>query len=94
MLPGDDDGMAEQRVRDYMQAGQLLDYDTAGVVVDPGGSIALGGGTASASIVTVTYPFSFIVLNPIARLVVGGSELGEAPITITASAAMRNESPF
>jgi Flp pilus assembly protein TadG len=94
MLPGDDDGMAEQRVRAYMEAGQLLDFDTVGVVVNPGGTIDLGGGTASASIVTVTYPFNFIVLNPIARLVVGGSELGAAPITITASAAMRNESPF
>ena len=93
VLPGDDAGQAEQRVRDYMQAGQLQDFDAAGVVVDPGGSIEMGAGTASASVVTVTYPFTFIVLNPIAQLVVGGSDLG-APITITASAAMRNESPF
>ncbi len=43
------------------------------------------------SIVTVNYPFSFMVLQPIARLVVSGSTLGGAPFTLTASAEMRNE---
>jgi hypothetical protein len=93
VLPGDGAALAEQRVRDYMQAGQLTGYDTAPVSVDSSATIPLGGDTVSASVVTVSYPFSFVVLNPVASLVVPGSTLG-APITITASAAMRNESPF
>jgi Flp pilus assembly protein TadG len=93
VLPGDGAALAEQRVRDYMQAGQLTGYDTAPVSVDSSATIPMGGDTVSASVVTVSYPFSFVVLNPVASLVVPGSTLG-APITITASAAMRNESPF
>ena len=54
-------------------------------------SIDIGGGTtASASRVTVNYPFEFIVLQPVAQLVVRGSTTG-APLTMTASAVMRNE---
>jgi hypothetical protein len=41
--------------------------------------------------VTVSYPFEFIVLQPVARLLVSGSTLG-APLTLTASSEMRNES--
>jgi hypothetical protein len=41
--------------------------------------------------VTVSYPFKFMVLQPVASLLVSGSTLG-APITITAVAQMRNES--
>jgi hypothetical protein len=48
---------------------------------------------ASASIVTVNYPYDFMVLYPVARLVVSNSTLG-SPITISAAAEMRNESPF
>ena len=40
--------------------------------------------------VTVNYPFSFIVLNPVANLVVSGTAVG-TPITLTAAAEMRNE---
>ena len=39
---------------------------------------------------TVNYPFSFIVLQPVARLVVPGTSLG-SPIIMAASAMMRNE---
>jgi hypothetical protein len=38
----------------------------------------------------VNYPFEFIVLQPVARLVAHGSTMG-APITMTVSAEMRNE---
>jgi len=50
-----------------------------------------GGATATASVVTVSYPFSFVVLQPVARLLVSGSTLG-GPVTLTASSEMRNES--
>ena len=44
----------------------------------------LGTGTATASVVTVDYPFEFMVLQPLARLLVNGSTIGR-PITIRAS---------
>jgi hypothetical protein len=54
-------------------------------------TVSLGAaGTANASRVTLTYPFSFVVLQPVARLVVGNSTVGGA-ITLTAAATMRNE---
>jgi hypothetical protein len=66
---------------------------TVGVAITATNVSIGGGNTASGSKVTVTYPFSFIVLQPVARLVVAGSMTG-APITLTASATMRNESQF
>lgn len=92
VLPNPVAGAAAARVRSYMQAGMLPNASTATVTVNSSASIPYGAGTASASVVTVNYPFSFIVLNPVARLLVSNSTLG-APITITASAEMRNEAP-
>ena len=45
---------------------------------------------ATASQVTISYPFSFVVLQPVASLVVPGTSLG-SPIIMAASAMMRNE---
>lgn len=94
VLPSPDTAAIQTRVRSYMQDGQLADVAAATITVDPNSTISVGAANASASVVTVSYPFNFIVLNPVARLVVGGSTLGQAPITITASAAMRNEMQF
>ena len=80
----------QARVRDYMRGGQLGNANTATVTVNRTSTMSIGATTASASVVTVNYPFSFIVLNPVARLVTRSSGLG-APLTMTASAQMRNE---
>jgi Flp pilus assembly protein TadG len=90
VLPGSSVDQVKGRVVDYLKAGQVPGALTASVVVDPNVSINIGAGTATGSKVTVNYPFSFMVLNPIARLVVRGSTLG-APITMSASSEMRNE---
>jgi len=79
------------RVRQYLQSGQLPNYATAPVSVNSAVVLPMGGVNVTASLVTVNYPFDFIVLNPVARLVVPSSTLGGAPITMTASAEMRNE---
>jgi len=81
--------LAESRVREYMASGQLPNAATADVSVNLT-SISVGTGTATASQVTVNYPFQFIVLQPVARLLVANSALG-TPLTMTASAVMRNE---
>ena len=93
VLPTQVNGGPEARVRQYLDSGGLKSDSTVGVNVTPM-NVSLGsGGTASGSQVTVTYPFTFMVLQPIAQLVVSGSTVG-APITITTAATMRNETQF
>ena len=93
VLPAPANSGVDSRVRQYLQMGGLMSDSSVGVDVDPV-NVSLGAaGTASGSTVTVTYPYSFMVLQPIAQLVVSGSAAG-APITITTSATMRNESQF
>jgi len=90
VMPSSPPGAAEARVRQYMRTGQLPDEAAATVAVDSAAVVSIGAGTATATIVTVNYPFPFIVLQPVARLLLSGSTLG-APVTLTASAEMRNE---
>ena len=93
VLPAQPNGGVDARVRQYLQMGGLNSDNTVGVDVTAV-DLSLGGGVnASGSRVTVTYPFSFMALQPVARLVVAGSMAG-APITLTSSATMRNESQF
>ena len=89
VLPNQPSGAAETRVTTYLAAGQLPNVGSATVTVTPT-TISLGGATTPGSRVTVNYPFSFMVLQPVARLVVGNSNLGTA-LTMSASAEMRNE---
>ena len=90
ILPSQPPGAAAGRARAYLASGGLQSGPAVGVVVSPV-TIPMGAaGTTSGSKVTITYPFSFMVLQPVAQLVVAGSLTG-APITMTAQAAMRNE---
>ena len=70
-----------------MSAGQLPNASTATVSINR--SVALTA-TDTASQITISYPFEFMVLNPVVRLVVPTSTTG-APITMQAGALMRNE---
>jgi Flp pilus assembly protein TadG len=90
VLPNSSQSVVRQRVRDYMQAGQLPRYNTASVSVNSAATITVNGAAVQASQVTVDYPFSFIVLQPVARLVTPSTTLGSA-ITMRAEAVMRNE---
>ncbi len=90
VLPGTDDASVTSRVRTYMSDGQLSNSATATVTITRNNVIAIGAGTASASRVTVDYPFTFMMLQPIAKLVDPHSTAG-VPLTMTASALMRNE---
>lgn len=90
VLPSANVSTVQQRVRDYMQAGQLSRYATAGVSVNTAATLTVNGTAVSASQVTVTYPFTFIVLQPVARLVSSQTALGGA-VTMSAQALMRNE---
>lgn len=93
VLPGTTIDETQSRVLAYMAAGGLENRALDQIAVNANAAIDMGTGPVSASQVTVSYPYSFMVLNPIMQLVVRGSTVG-APITMTASALMRNESPF
>jgi Flp pilus assembly protein TadG len=91
VLPDSSDDAIAERARAYMESGQLPEYDTADIDITHDTDIDTGGGTMStASQVTINYPFSFVVLQPVARLIVPDASLGSA-IIMSASAMMRNE---
>jgi Flp pilus assembly protein TadG len=90
VLPGMDDATVTSRVQSYMSDGQLPNSAIATITITRNNAIAIGTGTASASRVTIGYPFTFMVLQPIAQLVDPSTTAG-APLTMTASALMRNE---
>ena len=81
------DADVQATVQNYMKAGGLPKYATAGVVIER--NVALGTNTASK--ITVNYPFTFMVLDGVAKLVTKGSTAGK-PLTMQSVALMRNES--
>ena len=81
------DADVQNTVQNYMKAGGLPKYATAGVVIDR--NVPLGSNTASR--ITVNYPFQFMVLNGVVQLVSKGSSVG-TPLTMQSVALMRNES--
>lgn len=88
VINGSTDAAVTERVRNYMQAGSLPNYSTAAVTIQR--TVALTGAD-TASRIQIDYPFQFMVLNPVVRLVTPTSTTG-APITMQSSALMRNES--
>ncbi len=90
VLPNGAPATAETRVRQYMQDGQLPNFATASVIVDRAATITVNGAPQTASQVVIDYPFDFMVLQPVAQLVVQGTTLGSS-LTMRASALMRNE---
>ena|SRR5688572_24117736 len=90
ILPVAPEGAVKARVASYLAAGQIGNPASAQVTVSPT-LISMGGtSTTAGSKVTVTYPYTFMVLRPVARLVVRESNVG-GNFTMTATAEMRNE---
>jgi len=73
-------------VRNYMVGGSLPNASTAGITIVRNEPFM----SNTASRITVDYPFQFMVLNPVANMVRGGTSLG-APLTMHSSSMMRNE---
>jgi Flp pilus assembly protein TadG len=90
VLPNQTTATIEGRVRDCMVSGHLPQSGTASVTVNRDASLAMGSSFVSASQITVDYPFEFIVLRPVARLVSARSTMPGA-LTIRAVSVMRNE---
>ena len=87
IIAGTTDQQITDAVRNYLTNGRLTNAGSATVNIDR----LVPFGETTASSVTVNLPFSFIVLNPVARLVVSGSSTGSAPLTMSSVAIMRNE---
>lgn len=90
VLPTTSDADVRARVQAYLAAGAIANYSKAVINIDHTQTISIGGGTAPATQVSVNYPFNFMVLNPVAKLVVRNTSLGGA-FTMTTTALMRNE---
>ena len=90
VMYGTNEADIRARVTAYLDAGQVPANGGMTIDVNQSATIVVGTGTASASVVTVNYPYTFMVLNPVANLVVHGTTTG-GPITLSASAEMRNE---
>jgi Flp pilus assembly protein TadG len=91
VLPGTTDADVKDRVTAYIKAGQVTQSpNPSWVVIDHTKTVSIGGTTAPATQVTINYPFTFMVLNPVAKMVAHGSTLGSA-FTMSTTALMRNE---
>jgi len=90
VLPNQAPDAVDSRVRDYLRIGGLVSDASVGVTVTPVAVAAGSSTTAPGSEVTVAYPFTFIVMQPVAQLLVKGSMVGD-PIIVTKTAVMRNE---
>jgi Flp pilus assembly protein TadG len=88
VIEGTTDAEVRTRVRDYVTGGGLKTLTDAQIPINR--NVALTGST-TASTVQINYPFEFMVLNPVVRLVVPGDKTTGAPITMTAATLMRNE---
>lgn len=83
------DDAVTARVRSYMKGGSLSNHATASVTIVR--NVTMTGADTGSSIV-IDYPFQFMVLNPVVRLIAPSDTKTGAPITMKSSALMRNES--
>jgi len=81
------DAQIRTAVNNYITSGQLP--GTASIAIN---RTVPFGASNTASQVTVSYPFNFMVLNPVIRLVQAGSATGQGTTTMVSTALMRNES--
>jgi Flp pilus assembly protein TadG len=86
VLPDYTDAQVTSTVQNYLTGGRLTNAGGATITVTR--NVPFGATTASR--VTVNYPFQFMVIGPVARLVRSNSTVG-APLTMQSSALMRNE---
>jgi Flp pilus assembly protein TadG len=87
-IEGTSDADIRTRVNDYLQVGGLPRVPDGNITIDHTVSLSA---MATGSSVTVSYPFNFMVLNPVVRLVVSTSSVGDGALPMQAQSIMRNE---
>jgi Flp pilus assembly protein TadG len=86
ILSGTTDAEVRSAVNNYMSVGQLSTLSDSAINVDRSAPL----GTNTGSQITISYPFSFMVLGPVIKLVNPSSTSG-GPLTMSAVSVMRNE---
>jgi len=74
------------RVQGYLATGNV-NPATAAITI---GGAGVDGGTGSQVSVTVSYPYSFLYVGPVIRMINPGATAG-ADLTVQAQSVMRNE---
>lgn len=95
IIAGKNDTQVTTAVRNYLAIGGLSKAQSIAVVVKLERSVTIASPsdptvTFDASRITVDYPYDFMVLNGVIRMVTPESTTG-GPITMRAVAVMRNE---
>jgi Flp pilus assembly protein TadG len=89
VISGTTDEQIRTRVRDYLHGGGLPLARSQVVNIAVQRNVPLG--SSNASRITINYPFNFMVLNPVVRMVTPQSNTGAGPLAMGATALMRNE---
>jgi hypothetical protein len=88
-MPGAQNEDISAVVKKYMEDGGLPVPEGWTPTIER--TVAMPAGSGSK--ISIAYPFEFMVLQPVMQLVVPGAKTGE-PITMGATALMRNEAPM
>jgi hypothetical protein len=88
VIDGSTDAAVRDRVREFLTGGGLTTLPDEDILINRDVTIE---GTAKGSQVQIIYPFQFIVLNPIIRMIAPGDTTTGAPINMGAVTTMRNE---
>jgi len=88
VIQGSTDADVRARVNTYLTGGGLTSLGDDRIILTRNRPLT---GTDTASVIQVNYPFDFLYLNPVVRLVTPNSTTGQDQITMTSSAIMRNE---
>ena len=91
VVPSGNEANAREIVKRYMADGQVQPKEQTRINVNRSATIPVNGTNVGASLVTIDYPFDFIVLQPVAKLIAGKTRVGES-FTMRATSMMRNES--
>jgi Flp pilus assembly protein TadG len=83
------DDQIKAAVTSYITSGGLTTATSSPIDIKVERAVVLGANNASR--VTITYPFDFMMLNPVVKMVTPDSRVGDAPIAMGAVALMRNE---
>jgi Flp pilus assembly protein TadG len=82
------DAEIRTRVNDYLKGGGLKAVSDGNIPISRNVTLTA---SSTASTVEIDYPFEFMVLNPVVRLIAPTDTKTGAPITMKAATLMRNE---
>jgi len=82
------DAEIRTRVNNYLKGGGLKAVSDGNIPISRNVTLTA---SSTASTVEIDYPFEFMVLNPVVRLIAPTDKKTGAPITMKAATLMRNE---